>query len=290
MLETNELLIGSDPEFATYYTKDNKQFVEPPAYFRKYLGVDYVPDKKHPVFIKEGNITIMEDGCAFEYTLPAFSEPDDLFSSIQHANQLLGTWLSNYNYKLITQPVLDYEVEKWVNEDDEFRNCLIFGCDEDYDAIDDSYVCRIIDALLHPYRYFGGHIHVGSLNTDIVQYLHDNWKPYISLLACFIGTTGIAHSPYPKLEVIRSEMYGKPGRYRLPNWGIEYRTLSNSWTTELHIVEKIFERAKLAFEILQYPEKAIIILDRYLWDSCKAISTCDSELALQILDGIYKEL
>jgi hypothetical protein len=290
MLSTDLLLFGSDPEYATGYEKDGVVYVEPPAYFRKYLGVDFEPDEKHPVFIRDSEIEIMEDGCAFEYTLPAFANSNDLFSSIQRAHSLLSTWLSNYDYELLTVPTLDYEVLKWVNEDDEFKNCIVFGCDPDKDAIDESYVCQTIDALQHPYRYFGGHLHVGSLDPDVVNFLQDHWKPYIHLLACLVGTTGVAYSPYPDLEVIRGKVYGRPGRYRLPNWGIEYRTLSNAWTTDKTVLEMIIERAKIAFELVQYPEKALSIMEKYLYPTCQAIATCDATLATEILTGIDKEI
>lgn len=290
MLSTKKLLFGSDPEFATYYMKNDKKYVEPPAYFRKYLGVDFKPDKKHPVFIEKGDITIIEDGCAFEYLLPATTSAANLFEGIQNAHLLLTTWLSNYDYELITVPTLNYEVDKWLEEDKSFKNCIIFGCDKDWDAIDEDYKCKVVNALTHPYRYFGGHLHIGSLDLDVVNFLQEYWRPYIHLLACLVGTTGVAYSPYPELEALRGQMYGSPGRYRLPAWGVEYRTLSNAWTTDLSVLERIVERSKQAFELVQYPEKALDILKGYLTVSCEAIATSDTKLATDILTQLDQEI
>lgn len=286
MISADKLTFGSDPEYGTTYTKNNLEYVQPPAYFRKYLEVDFIPDKKHPVFIKDGEITVMEDGCAFEFTLPAFDDSADLYQSIQQGQFLLANWLSNFDYKLVTVPTLPYEVANWIYEDKDFKRCLIFGCDKDYDAIDPTYECKVRNALKHPWRYFGGHLHIGSLDPDVVDFLHKRWKPYIQLLACLVGTTGIAHSPYPDLEKVRSKVYGSPGRYRLPKWGIEYRTLSNAWTESSLIVNEIVERAKIAFEIVQDTSKAFSILANYSEPAKQAIENSDKELAIQILKDL----
>jgi hypothetical protein len=291
MISSDKLTFGSDPEVATYYTTESGiKCIEPPAYFRKYLGVDYVPDDKHPVFIQDSQITVMEDGCAFEYTLPAVTTASDMFDCITRANLLLSNWLAKHGYELYITPAIPYEVEKWINEDDEFKRCLVFGCDPDRDAIEDDYICRTINALKHPWRYCGAHLHTGSNDPEVVALLHKLWRPFVRLMAVLVGNTGIANAKDIEFEQLRGKMYGRPGRYRLPKWGIEYRTLSNSWITSLDTLEKIIEKTRLAFELVQFPNKTSQLLDEYLWSTCHAIATCNSELSQEILDNVEKEL
>ena len=290
MIKADKLTFGSDPEVATYYMKDGIKYIEPPAFFRKYLNVDHVPDPKHPVFIEHDGITVMEDGCAFEYTLPAVTNAQDMFDCITRANLMLTNWLERYDYDLYITPAIPYEVAKWIDEDDDFKRCLIFGCDPDRDAIDDNYSCRVINALKHPWRYCGAHFHTGSNDPEVVTLLHKFWRPFIRLMAVLVGNTGVANSTDHQFESLRSKVYGAPGRYRLPKWGIEYRTLSNSWITNLSTLEKIIDNTKLAFELVQFPEKTTQLLDKYLWSTCHAIDTCNSELAKEILDKVQGEI
>ena len=290
MISTDKLTFGSDPELATYYEKDGIKYIEPPAYFRKYLKVDYIPDDKHPIFIKDSQITVMEDGCAFEYTLPPVTNAKDLFECVTRANLLLANWLSPMGYKPIIVPAINYEVEKWIDEDDEFKNCLIFGCDPDKDAIEDGYVCRTINALRHPYRYLGAHLHTGSYDPEVINLLHKLWRPFIRLMSIFVGNEGIANTQYPELEKLRGDVYGKPGRYRLPKWGIEYRTPSSSWIDNFDTLERMIEGTKLVFELVQHKEKAIQIMGDYLWPTCEAIANCNIELAQDILVNVKQEI
>jgi hypothetical protein len=284
MISSSKLTFGSDPEVFAYYSKNNLEYVEPPAYFRFELGVPHKPDKKHPVFIEKDGIVVMEDGVAFEYTLPPTTNAKDLFAEIKQANSMLSDMLAKHNYNMLTKPVINYEVSKWLNKPEDYSLCLIFGCDPDEDAIEDSYNCTVENALLHEFRYGGGHFQIGSFDSEVTDLIHAYWKPLVRLMAVLVGTVSIKHTPYPELEKQRAFRYGRPGRYRIQKWGLEYRTPSNSWINKEEALEEMVEGARKAFELLQNPKKGRELLRLKLDDAIQAIRTADSNLANQILN------
>jgi len=284
MFSGDLLTFGSDPEVFAYYTKsDGLEYVEPPAYFRYELNVPHKYDPKHSAFIERDGIVVMEDGVAFEYTLPPTTNAKDLFTEIKQANSMLGEMLSKHNYSMLIKPVINYEVEKWIDKPEDYSSCLIFGCDPDMDAIEEDYSCTVENALLHTFRYGGGHFQIGSYDPKVVELIHEYWFPMVRLMAVLVGNVAIKHTPYPELEKQRAFRYGRPGRYRIQAWGLEYRTPSNSWTNKEEALEEMVEGAKLAFELLQNPKRGKELLKAKLDDTIQAIKTANSDLATQIL-------
>lgn len=291
------LTYGSDPEYFLSYKKDGVDYVEPPAYFREVLGVDYfIPQERrkeevyrqHPVFIAKDGIQIIEDGVAFEYTIPPANNAKDLFNSINLAHNMLGEISSKYGYELYKKPVIKFDCFDKFNPDfipDEFFSCMIFGCDRDEDAIDIEYQGNTLNVKEHDFRYGGGHLHVGSFEPEIVNIIKDNYRNFIRMLAILVGNTCIKESPYPELEKARAFHYGKPGRFRIQPHGIEYRTPSNSWTSNLETVEKIIDLSRQAFNII-LEQKEEEYIQEYLDPTIEAIRNADQELSSQILSSI----
>ena len=144
---SEELTFGSDPETFAAYTKNGINYVEPPVHFRTKLKVPYKPDPKHPVFFEKDGIVILEDGVAFEYTLPPVKYPNNLYTEIQQANYILSNFLMEHGYIKLTIPAISYEIEKFINDGERYKLCLIFGCDPDKDAIVEDYSCKITSSF-----------------------------------------------------------------------------------------------------------------------------------------------
>jgi len=161
---------------------------------------------------------------------------------------------------------------------------FIFGCDKDYDAILSDYVCETQDVTTHKYRYAGGHCHTSGCK------FFEHYIPAIKLMAVCVGNYFIANSPYPDLERQRALTYGRPGRYRIQKYrngdsGLEYRTPSNSWLSfPLSGYEEMIRMTELAVHFLE--TERIDIIQNYLDDTIKAITTADQTLARKILEEI----
>lgn len=78
------------------------------------------------------------------------------------------------------------------------------------------------------FRTCGGHIHLGGTGKSIL--LGDDEKPLVVvlLLDVFLGIPSLFWDTDPTSPARRA-LFGKAGRYRSPDYGIEYRSLGNFW-------------------------------------------------------------
>jgi hypothetical protein len=296
----NELTFGCDPEVFATYNKDGKDFVISPAMLERFSGLEKLSDQKdrdkneiekHPYYLYNDRYSYMMDGVAFELTTyEIFDNPHRMNSLIRESLQELESYLNNFNWEgnpisLYKKPVVNVEPEIYLPhlKDRSIYQGFIFGCDPDRDGILTNYVCETFDIADHLYRYGGGHFHIGSVNPDHVKIMHEFQIPFVQLLAILVGNVSIANSEYPEEEKLRVFHYGKPGRYRPQKWGLEYRTPSNSWIENESTLEQMMENAKLAFYYLNNPKEGRNVISDYLENTIKAITTCDQELASDIL-------
>lgn len=295
----SQLIFGTDPEFFSGYTKDNTIYCLPPVYFRQHLGVQAEPNGRHPIFIKLSNGTIVhEDGAAFELSATPSTNWEDLFERVNEGKKALETQiLSKFpevnDGKTYTLPTINYEVDRWQGEDEEFIYCTEFGCDPDEDAFNTEVKSRIIDASQHPFRYGGGHIHISgskAIKEEPLLAVHS--------LALTVGLAAVAYSDVPELDKERTYLYGKPGKYRIQryghnfnkfpytNVGIEYRTPSNRWTDNKDMAEQVFSWATIGIKILLEGGLVNELIDELREPVTKTIISANQADALDILGYI----
>lgn len=85
-------------------------------------------------------------------------------------------------------------------------------------------------------RTAGGHIHLG---TELGK-SHDTCVMLVRMLDLFLAfPTLVLDSSRPSFN--RRKLYGQAGRYRQPEYGVEYRTLSNFWLASPKLVDLIYD-------------------------------------------------
>jgi hypothetical protein len=297
----NTLVYGSDPEFFAGYKKNDELFVLPAAYFRRFLKVPVPnPDDKHPIFIdrwEELGIILMEDGVAFEETILPDTNWENLFNRINIGKALLESeLLSKFpEYCLSdvqTVPTISYDVERWqeFKKMPEFMMSMIFGCDRDFDAFNYKVKQPVINALKHNKRYGGGHIHVSG--SPIIKE-----EPVLAIqcLALTAGLAAVAFSSTPELDKERTYLYGKPGKFRpqkykstfngIPDtdFGVEYRTPSNSWTSSFEHAGQIFKWIEIGIRNLLEQKLGLELLPNLEEDLKDTIVNCNQVKAKEML-------
>jgi len=284
------LQYGSDPELFATYKEKGQEFVYPPSALEKFDGVKRIDGgDKHPVFIDTADYRIIMDGVAFEINLKQPHHNLKVFyNMLTTATSHLEDFLGKYGYGVSRKPVIDFDYKRfWTKElakDTTFMQGIIFGCDPDKDAFNVDWTATVLDVTEHPFRYGGGHIHLSG-DDDIAKYP----LPFIRLLALTVGNFCILNSPYPDLERLRAQYYGKPGKYRIQQYpngseGVEYRTPSNSWTNySFEMFEQIFEQVDKALELLKNPSKGKVMLDAFSEQTIEAISQASPSLANEVL-------
>lgn len=293
-------VFGTDPEFFAVYRKEGEPYALPPVFFRKYLGVKASNDPRHPVYLKLKDVgaILHEDGAAFEMSIRPSTKWEDLFDNVNYARTVFGEKVlshfpSEVESHLQALPTVNWDVARWSNEGDDFYMATTFGCDPDYDAFHYDTEEHVVDATKHPYRYGGGHIHFSG-----IEGFSDAPLMAVHCLAFTAGLAGVAHSTNPKLDHLRTYLYGKPGKFRVQKYsglwenipftdtGIEYRTLSNLWTSDKSIASQVFEWANIGIDVLFGKRLIKKLFKKLNGDVQKAIVKCDQTLAAQLLDTI----
>jgi len=132
----------------------------------------------------------------------------------------------------------------------------IFGCMPDYNAYTLTINTPPMNAEKHPFRYAGGHIHIGLIDTKyrpkpiykrqaaILQNEaeHIRWVKALDLFVNLL-TLPLDNSPSAKR---RRSKYGKAGCFRPTPYGIEYRSLSCWWLKSPIFVSLVLGLAQFA--------------------------------------------
>jgi hypothetical protein len=166
-----------------------------------------------------------------------------------------------------------------------------FGCAPSFSAYKTEHKkITKVNPLKYLSRSAGGHIHIG-LNTSptVRDILAKTPEKIVHMLDILCGNTMVLVDRDPS-NVKRRELYGRAGEYRLPEYGIEYRTLSNCWLTAYPLMSLAFGMARYAIDLMNSDDNALYYetftkaVD--LADIEKAINTNDYDLALSNFNKI----
>jgi len=304
----DKIIFGSDPE-GFYATLDQNGGVRvvPPAKYR--LDYGYPTDNsdpRHPVFARadgeNGVIKLIEDGAAFELTVPPSDNIETLYQDIQTGYEMAGQVAKNFGNFIEIVPTIPFDVNEFRDREREFKQCLIFGCDPDKDIFEMQGLVQRLpmeeNALDHPWRYGGGHLHVSGCENFQV-------KPLLAvkMFAFMIGNLVTFRSPMKELDHLRTYRYGRPGRFRIQDYGkqfnnldwtdmgIEYRTPSNAWTTDITLGKLMEQAIHLIAEHILPDDKLMEVLIEDLQDNTiKAVMGGIPELAEENYNNIMSML
>jgi hypothetical protein len=303
------LVYGTDPEFFAIYKRDGQTYALPPIYFRENLGVKASDHPRHPVFfsMKKGGIfgKWHEDGAAFELAISPQKSWEELFDSVTEAIRLMNERIISHisastgecEPSLVALPTVGWDVKRWMDAGMDFEMATRFGCDPDQNAFNTVARCEVEDASLHPYRYGGGHIHFSGIPG-----LADRPLPAVFSLAFTAGLAGVVSTSVPDLERMRTYLYGKAGKFRVQEYGklfngipftdkgIEYRTLSNSWTANKEAAKFIFEWAERGLTHLFQKNLIDELFKKLSKDVQTAILEYNQPLARELLAHIESKI
>lgn len=98
-------------------------------------------------------------------------------------------------------------------------------------------------------RTGGGHVHLGATEGILPEESYEQLF-IVYLLDLFIGIPSlfIDHDP---TSARRREVYGQAGRYRVKDYGLEYRSLSNFWLASPKLVEFVYDVSKFTVEFVE---------------------------------------
>jgi hypothetical protein len=287
-------MFGSDPEL--FVVCDD--VIIPPVCVEE-LGLQRIgtlveedPDY-HPVYYDDGNIMVIGDGAAFEFTLPAVETPNQLYNSWLMANEILRQLLPD-ELNILTKAAypfdMDYLLGRFDIPEKRLQWACRFGCDPQENAYTKMF-SKEVDASQIVHRYAGGHFHISTREFDLTGKLS---RPFIMLLDQTVGLLALFNSPYPEAEILRQEFYGVPGNFRRQNYdefwsGVEYRTPSVSWLNSLDLIDQIFEVTERIIDLFATDfKRAKMLYAKYNEDARRAILNYDEKLGKELLETLVE--
>jgi len=201
------LSLGSDPEF--FITDSNCNPVSS-------IGL-VGGSKNNPKALTDG-FFIQEDNVALEMNIPPSKTRQEFINNIKESIMLANGSLSG-DLHVSRESGIDFPDSQLSGE-----GAMEFFCDPDYSpwllAPNDDVKC-MADGN---FRSAGGHIHLGYTSDRGVDM---NLTIAISkALDLFLGVPSVL---IDLKGLRRREFYGKNGSFRMQDYGMEYRTLSNFW-------------------------------------------------------------
>jgi len=164
--------------------------------------------------------------------------------------------------KIILKPSV--KVDRRIIEEAD-PDARVFGCEPDFNAYTLDQNTPEMDASRHPYRYAGGHIHLGvapnylgevAANEQALAQTPEGHIRLIKFLDLIVGIPSLLLDIGNGSERRRSK-YGKAGCFRPTPYGIEYRTLSCWWIKSPITVSLVYGLARVAWNIcLENMEKS----------------------------------
>jgi hypothetical protein len=229
---------GGDPEFALM---NRGQLCS---------AIGLLPDKKSPI-IKDGT-RFYYDNVLAEIALCPCNGKEELRQTIQKALQDLSDLITPA--KITIKAAMEFPKNQLNN-----KKAIEAGCVPELSAYT---LGRIIppaefiekdektDEQRHitPLRTVGGHIHLGHKNEGPLQY--GSLLPYIvKMLDLFLAVPEIFFNK-DKTSKERRRVYGVAGSHRNPDYGVEYRPLSNFWLSSPTYVNLVYDICDFALEFV----------------------------------------
>lgn len=231
---------------------------------------------------------VQEDGIAAEFNVPPATDSESFTDSISAAMHALLARVRarDTEYGLFTTGCVKLSRD----ELSAHPQAYMLGCSPEFNAYaEGAQVPPIqIEQLVVPdsngeleYRFAGGHLHIGVSHKGV--YALDIPK-YVLAAFCdvFIGLRYVEVDR----QGVRRSLYGQAGRFRPTTYGIEYRTLSNLWTSSLARTSRVAASTFYMLDTLvSLPIASVMnLFDAVPWGAVRdAINTEDAQAALDLM-------
>lgn len=212
-----QFTIGSDPEFIL---NDDRNIC------KSAIGI-IKGTRENRLKINENEFYY--DNVLAECTIKPSSSKEEFYENINESIENLKNIVSPYNLSNLS---FAYFSKEELNHPDAKKS----GCESEYCAYSlEKISSERINSLfkISQLRTAGGHVHLGTeLGKD-----HESCVMLVRMLDLFLGFPFLFLDP----SVERRKLFGSPGRYRQPEYGIEYRTLGNYWLFEKKLIELVYD-------------------------------------------------
>lgn len=217
--------LGCDPEF--FFSRQGK-----------IIGAEKVINQKTGLEVG-GATKVIVDGVQCELNPETSTCRQSLARNIGYCFQKLAATLDKET-KIDFSSTIKITKEELDTLSDEAK---IFGCAPSKNtkkANED--IVKLKDPSTYLYRSAGGHIHLGFSPKYDTEKL-------VSVLDVLVGNTCVLIDR-DESNIERRKVYGRAGEYREPEYGLEYRTLSNFWLRSYPLMSFVFSLARYSVRMV----------------------------------------
>jgi len=256
------ITLGADPEI---FICNDKEIVSAE-------GLTDGGTKRNPKKISDEGHAIQEDGIMFEYNIPPCKTEDEWVNAHKTCIDYLGI-LAEVNGFSLSNKVSSVVNKKYLQS----LQATTFGCEPDFNVYSKS-VNEAPDNNTN-LRCAGGHVAFGYENPqfEISEKIVKAFDMFVTLPALFKDN-----------DTRRRELYGKAGSFRVKDFGVECRALSNFWIQSEENMRWVYKQSIKAIETVLSNEIDDLI-ELYSEQVRDAIDTADLNLATKLLININSE-
>lgn len=253
------ITLGADPEI---FICNDKEIVSAE-------GLTNGGTKQNPKKITEEGHAIQEDGIMFEYNIPPCKTEDEWVNAHKLCLDYLSI-LADVNGFKLSDKVSDKVNKKYLRS----VQASTFGCEPDFNVYDRK-VNEAPESNTN-LRCAGGHVAFGYNDPDFSksEKIVKSFDMYVTLPALFKDN-----------DTRRRELYGKAGSFRVKDFGVECRALSNFWIQSEENMRWVYRQSIKAIEAVLSNEIDELI-EMYSEKVRQAIDTADLKLAKELLINI----
>jgi len=263
------LTFGCDPEF--FFSKDGNVVSSDTA-----LPKDGLVGHRSCIVI---------DGVQAELNPPASFCRQILGSNIASSFRLLENHIKKQKLEIDFKQTIELTDKDMRNLSEKAKK---FGCAPSKNTYNKR--SRItVNPEIYKYRSAGGHIHIGHNGSLPVIAALRTPTHIVQMLDLIVGNTCVLIDRDPSNRQ-RRKVYGKAGEYRLPQYGIEYRTLSNFWLKSYQLMSLVMGLSRVAVLIASQKRDKELLKLVDMKEVRTAINQNDFKLALKNYKKIEKTL
>lgn len=228
-----EFTFGTDPEFILADEKGK---------FKSAIGV--VPGSKEKKFKRDGDFFFYDNVLA-ECTVSPAKDPEEAVVNVGRSLRSISEIVRPL--KITNVSAGHFAGEEMRHDEARKAGCAVEMCAYGMRTIPPGRVKKLFKN--ENFRTAGGHVHIGTpLGAD-----HEKCVMLVRMLDLFLGVPGLLIDDSP-MAVERRKIYGKAGRYRQPEHGVEYRTPGNFWISSPRLVRLFF---KICHEVVRLTEERV---------------------------------
>ena len=251
----HQITLGADPEI---FIKNDIEIVSAE-------GLTKGGTKSKPKLISQEGHAIQEDGIMFEYNIPPATNIEQWVSDHNFCINHLKVIANKNGYEL-SNKASDVINPKYLQTD----QAMTFGCEPDFNVY--LRATNLPPDNNTTLRCAGGHVAIGYNNPQF-----ETSEKIVKMFDILV----VLPSLFKDNDTRRRELYGKAGSFRIKDFGVECRALSNFWIHDDELMRWVYNKTTAAvLEVLngdpndligKFADRAQAAIDNNLKENAKII-------------------